>query len=152
MIDAPSDLPTNDRNRELLAEFLSMNDAPCAICGYNLRSLPGNVCPECGHRFGLRIGAPDVRFGPLLACLAPLLMMAGILLFFLAVLIVHDATGPGSGFWLFLGLGGVDAVVAVRLFRHRLTFLKLPPCDQRRYAALSIVLNLLAAIAAIAFV
>jgi ribosomal protein L37E len=36
---------------EFRSRFLSANDAPCPRCGYNLRGLEGNLCPECGFEF-----------------------------------------------------------------------------------------------------
>lgn len=35
-------------DREELRTFLAGRDAPCPRCGYNLRDLKVEVCPECG--------------------------------------------------------------------------------------------------------
>ena len=63
--------------RELLRSFLNDRDAPCPVCGYNLRTLGSGTCPEFGQRVALRVGAPDLRLGVFVWALAPLLMMAG---------------------------------------------------------------------------
>src|SRR5262245_55820060 len=44
----------------LLREYLGAHDAPCA-CGYNLRGLAGDRCPECGRVAALAVRA---RRGP----------------------------------------------------------------------------------------
>ncbi|MCL4221515.1 MAG: hypothetical protein KJZ65_09090 [Phycisphaerales bacterium] len=46
---------------EHLERFLADHDAPCPGCGYNLRGLEGDQCPECGERLELRIGMADPK-------------------------------------------------------------------------------------------
>lgn len=36
-----------DPPREMLRAFLADHDAPCPVCGYNLRGVTLGVCPEC---------------------------------------------------------------------------------------------------------
>ncbi|MGE3107215.1 MAG: hypothetical protein AB7G11_02950 [Phycisphaerales bacterium] len=36
--------------RERIVGFLAAHDAPCSVCGYNLRGLDDLKCPECGQR------------------------------------------------------------------------------------------------------
>lgn len=46
---------------EFLERFLAEHDTPCPGCGYNLRGLEGERCPECGERVELRIGLADAK-------------------------------------------------------------------------------------------
>lgn len=36
-----------------LTTYLATHDAPCPGCGYSLRALSSEVCPECGLRFSM---------------------------------------------------------------------------------------------------
>jgi hypothetical protein len=36
-----------------LESYLAAHDEPCPKCGYNLRGLRGDTCPECGTRINL---------------------------------------------------------------------------------------------------
>jgi uncharacterized paraquat-inducible protein A len=57
-------LPPRDprgANQELLATFLSQQDAHCPKCRFNLRGLQASVCPECGARLFLYVGSPSPR-------------------------------------------------------------------------------------------
>ncbi len=40
---------------ELLRSYLRDYDAPCPSCGYSLRDLMGDSCPECGEGIALRV-------------------------------------------------------------------------------------------------
>jgi hypothetical protein len=53
----------------LLIEFLSRNDAPCPRCGYSLRNLTADRCPECGDRLRLQVGLVEPRLGAFIASL-----------------------------------------------------------------------------------
>ncbi len=45
--------------RHGLADFLVDRDVGCPVCGFNLRGLAGNRCPECSTRIQLVIARPD---------------------------------------------------------------------------------------------
>ncbi len=39
---------------------IEIEESPCVKCGYNLRGLPKNICPECGTAFGVQAATnPD---------------------------------------------------------------------------------------------
>jgi hypothetical protein len=54
-------------DEELLREYLARGDAPCPGCGYNLRGLTTDVCPECAQRLLLSVSLAEPRVGLLLA-------------------------------------------------------------------------------------
>ena len=123
----------------LLIEFLRERDTACPICGYNLRNLTRDVCPECGQRFRLRVGAVHPRFGYLLAFLAPLIMLAGfaILLVSVAIATNHRPSSKNLGFF-FLALAGPAAGIATLvLYRKRAVFLRSSKRRQLLLASIS---------------
>jgi hypothetical protein len=67
----------NNAQPNELADYLSRNDAPCPNCGYNLRGLATDLCPECRERLALQVAVPDPRLGPLMAAGAGLVTGAG---------------------------------------------------------------------------
>jgi hypothetical protein len=44
-----------DADRAMLQQFLADRDVPCPQCGYNLRTLSGAICPECGEQLALGV-------------------------------------------------------------------------------------------------
>lgn len=46
---------------EFLKTFLAERDAPCPNCGYNLRSLTSDRCPECAESLRLQVGLHEPR-------------------------------------------------------------------------------------------
>lgn len=46
-----------------LAEFLADRDEPCPSCGYNLRGLTRDVCPECREplALGVQLAEPKLK-------------------------------------------------------------------------------------------
>ena len=59
------------RAQELLLDFLREHDAPCPVCGYNVRALTRPICPECRQELVLTVGATRLRLGWLFAAVAP---------------------------------------------------------------------------------
>lgn len=50
-----------------LQRFLEDRDIPCPGCGYSLRGLHGDRCPECNRLLRLAVAAVDAGVGPLIA-------------------------------------------------------------------------------------
>ena len=66
----PDRLP-RDPSPEMLLAFLRDHDAPCPICGYNLRGVTLSVCPECECPIELGVSSSSSYLGAwLLALLA----------------------------------------------------------------------------------
>lgn len=63
---------TTDDNDAMLRSFIATRDAPCPACGYNLRGLTGNRCPECGRRLVLAVGTTEPRLAAFIAGLVGL--------------------------------------------------------------------------------
>jgi len=73
----------------ILKLFLEDRDQPCPQCGYNLRDLAGNKCPECGEEIVLRLHFAEPKQAAALAGLIALAAGVGfnvlLLLFLIAV-------------------------------------------------------------------
>jgi hypothetical protein len=65
--------------RSALREYLADRDAACPGCGYNLRAVTGETCPECGKPLALSLDTPDplARRRGLLCLLLLWLLFAG---------------------------------------------------------------------------
>jgi hypothetical protein len=48
---------------ELLREFLATHDAPCPVCGYNLRGVTLTICPECESPIELGVSSNNTYLG-----------------------------------------------------------------------------------------
>ncbi|MBX3406981.1 MAG: hypothetical protein KF869_09470 [Phycisphaeraceae bacterium] len=59
-------------NDAMLTRFIASRDTPCPVCGYNLRGLLGNRCPECGRRLVLAVGTTEPRLAAFIAGLVGL--------------------------------------------------------------------------------
>jgi len=122
MLDPANDEDLQATNRSLLLSYIAANDVACPVCGYNLRRLTVDVCPECGQRFQLRVGSDSVRFGYFLVFLAPLIMLAGLSGFFVILgLTLRDwPRWPRDwGFYAIMVAGVVSGVAIAPLYRAR---------------------------------
>ncbi len=69
-MDTEQRLP-REPSSQLLREFLACHDAPCPVCGYNLRGVALTVCPECDAPIELGVASSNAHLGAwLLALLA----------------------------------------------------------------------------------
>ena len=128
---------TTSRAQDMLLDFLREHEAPCPVCGYNLKALTRPVCPECGHDLVLTVGTARLRLGWLLAALAPG-FFSGIAAFFVLLPIVLRFV-IGDGQWSHL-LNAVDlfgwcsGIFAIILARKRHRFLVLTRAGQQIFA------------------
>ena len=95
-----------------LTDYLAGRDEPCPACGYNLRDLCGDRCPECGDGLALRLGLADPRVGTLVAGLIGLSAgagLSGLLLLYMVITLVRRM-GPAE--WLdFAAATGIPFVI-----------------------------------------
>jgi len=133
----PATAGTSTRAQDLLLEFLREHEAPCPLCGYNLKAVTRPICPECGQELVLAVGAARLRLGWLLAAVAPG-FFSGIAAAFLLIPIgARLIFGDGRTAWvlnvmdLFGWCSGVFAIL-LGVKRHR--FLALPRSAQRWWA------------------
>lgn len=72
-------MPDTERPIEvaMLQTFVAGRDVACPGCGYNVRDLPGDVCPECGQRLRLSLGLVEPKQASLIAGLVGLAAGAG---------------------------------------------------------------------------
>jgi hypothetical protein len=114
-------MPATDT--EFLRSYLAERDIPCPVCGYNLRNLHSDRCPECGRGLMLQVGTTEPRMGAFITGLVGLAAGIGwnsfLLLWTLFVTIVRGrqfnrdmqtvlyiaipcvaASGIGLSFWM----------------------------------------------------
>lgn len=143
--------PPSPTDEDLLRHFLGGRDVQCPGCGYNLRDLPGDRCPECGQGLALRLQLAEPRLGAMIAGLVGLSAGAGLnglLLIYLAmqVLVLRRVdTASGMGTFLVLNLAGLavqGSSLAAWLWGWR-RIRRLPAPVQRSMAVAAWVMTLL---------
>ena len=128
--------------RETLRMFLADRDAACPECGYNVRGLTTDACPECHRRLRLeiaRIPRPSRRRWRLMVVLAAVgfarslmgLWQTGTNSIFLWSTSVAPASLVTSCifFTIYVVLGGLCLIALVQLPRTRHTDRALTTCD-----------------------
>lgn len=109
---ATSEPPISDA--EFLRAYLVDRDVACPSCGYNLRQLQGDRCPECGDQIHLHIGLTEPKQAALIAGLLGLGAGAGLngLLIIYAILMTLFLRPGGAGLWgRFMLINAIGAVV-----------------------------------------
>lgn len=135
------------RGKALLARFVEAREAGCPSCGYSVRGLRSDACPECGGDLRLslctRAAAPaSYVFGLVVLCLAggdelvPVIVVAVHALHGSASAVDLVMEAPGlyvlSLVQLVLSFGGLGAWIA---WRRRIV--QLPPRRRRALAMLT---------------
>ena len=84
-----------------LVLFLRGRDVSCPGCGYNLRDLASDRCPECGQELEVGLRLVEPRQGPLIAGLVGLAAGAGLggllLIYALIMTFLMGASTSGEG-------------------------------------------------------
>lgn len=127
--------------RDWLIEFLRDRDVACPLCGYNLRGLYSDRCPECGRGVRLSVLLVEPYLCLWVSIAVGLGASAGIGVFF-AVILSQEGWPPSPLIWVRVSLAyflaSIPLFVAVLLGRRG--FLRFDRALQRTLAVLSFVL------------
>jgi len=96
MINVPSEIEAEggaSEESDQVISFLRDRDAPCPLCGYNLRGLASGRCPECGSGLRLAVGLAEPFLRAWIAVVVSFVAGAGLGIFFVVMLLSH---GPPS--------------------------------------------------------
>jgi hypothetical protein len=99
---------------ELLRAFLTDRDAPCPQCGYNLRDLHGDRCPECGELLVLRVNVAEPRQGALIAGLVGLSAgagLSGLLLIYMLIQLLRERNWSSPEMYYFAGINTAGLLI-----------------------------------------
>lgn len=93
-----------------LINYLAEQDIPCPGCGYNLRGLKAEHCPECGESIVLNVGLAEPKLGAYIAGIIGLTLGLGFHGFMLLWLL-YLAVSENFSMWedtplMFIGLVG----------------------------------------------
>lgn len=79
-----------------LQSFLAERDTPCPNCGYNLRCLTSDRCPECAEGLRLQVGLQEPRLAAYVGGLIGLASGAGFGGLLLAYALIRFSARPTS--------------------------------------------------------
>src|SRR5687768_8467278 len=123
--------------QEMLLDFLREHEAPCPVCGYNLKALTRPMCPECGNELVLTVGVTRLRLGWLLVALAPGFFSGIAAAFLLLPIVLRYVIGDGGYSPLLNAVdlfGWCSGVFAILLARKRSRFFALTRFQQMMFA------------------
>ncbi len=70
-------MPDPAAEDQALSAYLADRDVPCPGCGYNLRGLTADRCPECSQALKLSVSLQEAHLSALLAAILPPIAIAG---------------------------------------------------------------------------
>ena len=135
MCEAGQAAPPTDE--ALLGWFLHERDIACPRCGYNIRNLTHDHCPECREELALTVRTRGLRLGWFLLALAPCAYSGIIAPIVLADLIYETRVLDrlvAWPWWAAAGVGFISGAAALLLLRRREQFLRKPISAQRAMA------------------
>ena len=136
---------------EFLRAFLAERDVPCPLCGYNLRALTTEKCPECGSEVEVTVGLTEPRMAAFIAGLVGLaagLGFCALLLMWVAWMHTVGLGGPGLNQVWVLPFGVVALGVALRVWLSMRKRIRMMPRHRRwMCAGLCYLISLIVAVA-----
>lgn len=78
---------------DALKTFLAERDEPCPNCGYNLRGLMSDTCPECRQELVLGVRVREPKHGPYITAVVGLACGAGFHVFLSAIVLINVIFG-----------------------------------------------------------
>ena len=128
--------PTESEDDALLTAFLAAHDAPCPRCGYNLRTLLGTRCTECGMKLRLTVGANEPYMMHWVIAVILITLPAGVGVLLAAVIIRHGTQDIFSQEWAVSAayvafLSAIPMTAGMLIGRRR--FIRLPRLVQRLF-------------------
>lgn len=142
MDDQPTGADGAVADAGMLRAYLHDRDIHCPRCGYNLRSLTGGRCPECGTRLVLAVREAEPRLGAWIALTVMVCLNAGVGLLIVGLSVKegrvhHDLVEwPVVAGTIFM-MGSLLLAPALLIFRRR--FLRLGLAWQRRISFVGVV-------------
>lgn len=139
-METPSPPNAPPRDRFELAAFLAGRDAPCPVCGYNLRGLLQEHCPECGRHLVLAVGTTEPKLGAFILGLVGLAASWGFCALLLLFAVIMTRRGGGPNFWELLPLlsGAIVPGAALLLWVSRRRVLGRQSDEVRWWVALGV--------------
>ncbi len=116
------------RESKLLKQLLALREFPCPVCGYNLRGIESDKCPECGAKLDFRVVSADLKLGPWIAAILGVALPLGfgviMTLLFSYIVFIEGFSGNGEEYilGLFLLLTIVESVALGFLLHKRKKF------------------------------
>lgn len=104
-------MPEEKPQQDLLRVFLAEQDISCPQCGYNLRTLTGDTCPECGERLALGVHLVEPKQGAPITGLIGLSAGAGFNGLLLLYAFIHWIRFSNPGLGKFIIVNAVGLVV-----------------------------------------
>ncbi len=114
-MESPDPTPIQPPSRETgaLWDYLAQRDIPCPGCGYNLRGLRSEVCPECRQELRLTLQLAEPRLGSLLAVLSGLLAGLGASVVCLSIVTWASLVWGGPGRRMLFPIFYLPAIVGL---------------------------------------
>ncbi len=88
--------PTSTEPSSLLPTYLATRDEPCPSCGYNLRALKTDRCPECNQQLVLCVGLAEPRMAAFITGLVGLAMGFGFCVILVVFFVIEGLTSKYS--------------------------------------------------------